>query len=170
MSTIYPGLQFYADVITQVSNDEPSTLCRTPSTYSFGSRLELFPQRNILYVVCKDGSVQSVFEPDLPIGWEISESENGWTCRISQVGFEPRPCLVRYHSKAESIRPGGHQIGSQVFRARIVPSFSRHASIYEAEDDGDPEVTSTPPQNSPASSPECPGAPRKARMNSAFGW
>jgi len=37
--------------------------------------------------------------------------------------------------------------------------FSRHAAIYEAEEEGEPEVSSTPPPNLP----ECPGAPRKAK-------
>jgi hypothetical protein len=36
--------------------------------------------------------------------------------------------------------------------------FSRHATIYESPDEGEPEVTS----------PECPGAPRKLSKNAFF--
>jgi len=172
MATIYPGLQFYAEVMATA--DPPPTLCRTPSTYSYGDRLELAPRRNDLYVICADGSVQSVHEPDRPIGWELLESEYGWSYRVTQVGFDPQPCLVEGHSRAEVIRPGGRGVGSRVFVAtRIEPleskpngeipelsmAFSRQAAIYETEDDGEPEVTSEP---------VCPGAPRKAARNLHF--
>ena len=163
-ATLYPGVQFYAEVI---SADRPLGLCRTPSTYGHGSKLELAPRHNDLYVICADGSVQSVWEPDRPIGWEVFESETGWSYCVTQVGFEPQPCLVRYHSRTEAIPSGG---GSD---ARPVPletlpdgeveslgmAFSRHAAIYESAEEGEPEV----------SSPECPGAPRKAARNAAFG-
>jgi hypothetical protein len=165
MSTIYPGVQFYAEVI---SGDCPQALCRTPSTYSYGSRLELAPRRNALYVMCADGSVESVWEPDRPIGWELHETPNGWSCRISQVGFAPVPCLVRYHSKAVDIRPGSHGVGSMVMLAlesrpdgeipELSIDFSRHAAIYDSPDEGEPEATS----------PECPGAPRKLSKNAFF--
>ena len=171
-ATLYPGVQFYAEVIA-----DTHTLRRTPSTYSYGNRLELVPRRNDLYVICADGSVQSVWESERPIGWEVFETENGWAYRITQVGFEPQPCLVRFHSRADTIRPGSRGVGTCVFvERRVEPieskpdgeitdlsvSFSRFAAIYEAEEDGEPEVTSTPP-------PECPGAPRKAARNIAFG-
>jgi hypothetical protein len=42
-------------------------------------------------------------------------------------------------------------------------SFSRNAIIYENEEEGDPEVTSTA-----RISPECPGAPRKVSRNEFF--
>jgi hypothetical protein len=155
-ATLYPGLQFYAEVISCLGPAMP-TLRRTPSTYSFGDTLELAPRPNDLYVVCQDGSVQSVWEPDRLIGWEIFETENGWSYRVTQVGFEPRPCLVRYHSRAEEIRPGGHGVGN-----------SRFAAIYEDGEEGEPEVTSRTPEGSPVSSPECPGAPRKTSRNEFF--
>ena len=122
--SLAPGIQFYAEVISCLGPAMP-TLRRTPSTYSFGDTLEMAPRPNDLYVVCQDGSVQSVWEPDRPIGWEIFETENGWSYRVTQVGFEPRPCLVRYHSRAEEIRPGGHGVGN-----------SRFAAIYEDGEEG----------------------------------
>jgi len=148
MSTIYPGVQFYAEGI---SVDCPVGLSRTPSTYGYGSRLELAPRRNDLYVMCADGSVQSVWEPDRPIGWELHETPNGWSYCVSQVGFEPKPCIVRYHSRAEIIPMGGEI-------PELSIDFSRHAAIYESPDEGEPEVTS----------PECPGAPRKLSKNAFF--
>ena len=148
--SLTPGLQFYAEVISCLAPDVP-TLRRTASTYGYGDALELAPRHNDLYVVCQDGSVQSVWEPDRPIGWEIFESETGWSYRVTQVGFEPQPCLVRYHSQAEEIRLGGCGVAS-----------SRLGAIHEDDEEGEPEVTSTPP-------PECPGAPRKAARNIAFG-
>ena len=172
MATIYPGLQFYAEVIATAG--PAPTLYRTPSTYGHGNALELAPRPNDLYVVCQDGSVQSVWEPDRAIGWEIFESETGWSYRVTQVGFEPQPCLVRYHSRAVEIRPGGRVVGSCVFVAKCIQplesepngeipklsvAFSSHAAIYEADEEGEPEVTS---------SPECPGAPRKAARNHHF--
>lgn len=163
MSTIYPGVQFYAEGI---SVDCPVGLCRTPSTYGYGSRLELAPRRNDLYVMCADGSVQSVWEPDRPIGWELHETPNGWSYRISQVGFAPVSCLVRYHSRAEIIPMGGGSVGTIVAleslndgeNPELSIDFSRHATIYESPDEGEPEVTS----------PECPGAPRKLSKNAFF--
>jgi hypothetical protein len=164
--SLTPGLQFYAEVISCLAPDVP-TLRRTPSTYSYGANLELAPRPNDLYVVCQDGSVQSVWEPDRPIGWEIFETENGWSYRVTQVGFEPRPCLVRYHSRAEEIRPGGRGVGTCVLLAPL-ETYSRFAAIYEDAEEGEPEVTSRTPEGSPVSSPECPGAPRKASRNEFF--
>jgi hypothetical protein len=132
-----PGLQFYCSPLTCLNGPEQG-LCRTPSTYSYGNSLELAPVPNRLYVVCNDGSVQDAYDPEYPIGWEILESENGWAYRITQVGFEPRRCMVSYHSRVESPPQGGKQVGTHVF-----VSYSREAAIYEEAEDGEPEVTSS---------------------------
>jgi hypothetical protein len=92
---------------------------------------------NRLYVVCADGSVQDAYDPEYPIGWEILETDDGWAYRITQVGFEPRRCMVTYHSRIESPPQGGKQVGTHVF-----VSYSREAAIYEEAEDGEPEVTS----------------------------
>jgi hypothetical protein len=68
-------------------------------------------------------------------------------------------CLVRFHSRAAEIRPGGRNVGTCVFNSSHNEEGSRFAEIYDTEDDGEPEVTS---------SPECPGAPRKASRNEFF--
>jgi len=127
-------MQFYCDV----APSSPGGLCRTPSTYGFGDSLELSPVKNELYVICKDGSVQSVNEPDRPIGWELHDTPNGWRFRISQMGFESQPCEVTYHSRVDPPPVGGRRVGSRVFAA-----YSREAAMYEQDDeDGEPEVTS----------------------------
>lgn len=146
MATIYPGLVFYTDACTA----DKVGLVRTPSTYQYGDSLELCPVRSELYIICKDGTVQSVKEPERPIGWEVGESETGWVWRVTQVGHTPEPCVVRFHSRAEP-PPGRGKIGSMVI------AYSREAAIYETDDDGEPEVTSN------ISFPVCPGAPRKIR-------
>jgi len=115
-STIRPGLQFYCTPVPMTHN----VLQRTPSTYGYGDSLELRPRPNVLYVICEDGSVQAVHEPERPIGWCVFENENGWFYQIAQAGFEPMSCILTYHS-----------------------GYSREAAIYEDdEDDGEPEVTS----------------------------
>lgn len=161
-ATIYPGLHFYAEGIYT----EPPTfgLCRTASTYSYGNKLELAPRRNCLYVICKDGSVQNAHDPEVPIGWEVFETETGWSYCITQHGFEPQPCLVRFHSNGEA-PDGGHSIGSKVVFAS---AYSQDADMHTYEDKGESEVTSEftfpgTPTPSDEGSPVCPGAPRKSK-------
>jgi len=146
-ATLYPGVQFYAEV-TQ------------PSRPGYGRKIELAPRPNDLYVICADGSVQSVWEPERPIGWEVFESGYGWYYRISQVGFDPLPCIVRYHSRAKSIPMGAGTVARPVPLETLPDAidFSCHATIYESAEEGEPEV----------SSPECPGAPRKTARNAFF--
>ena len=72
-----PGLQFYAE--------------------QFGTLdLEYGPKRNELYVVCLDGSIQTVHEPSRPVEWELIEDGPEWFYRVNQ---HPRKhCAVRFHS------------------------------------------------------------------------
>lgn len=145
--SIYPGLRFYAEVIP---SEYPCLLTRTASTYGYGDALELSPRQNDLYVVCLDGSIQSVWNPERPIGWELVIKDGLPHCRVSQMGFEPQLALVRYHSEVDP--PCGRGgVGSRV-------EVPQDAVIYETDDGGEPEV----------SSPECPDAPRKASRNEYF--
>jgi len=134
--TIYPGLQFYCYALDCM--DPQKGLCRTPSTYSYGSNLELSPVQNKLYVICADGSVQDAHNPDTPIGWELSESISGWYYRVTQVGFEPKRCLVSYRSRVENPPVGGKRVGTEV-----QVCFSQEAAVHESDDCGEPEVTSS---------------------------
>jgi hypothetical protein len=110
--------------------------------YQYGDRLETQPDPQTVYVVCKDGSVQSVTEPDKPIGWEIGD---GWY-RPTQTGFGPILCAVSVIGHADVIPDGRGKIGSQVCfmysREVAFDTESQDAQITH-EDDEDDEVTSS---------------------------
>ena len=123
-----PGLQCYAD---QVDPLYPSTgLYPTMSTYG---RLDLEggPQRNELYVVCKDGSIQSVHDPSRPIGWELIEDGDEWFYRVTQMNHQRKRCAVRYHSRTDDPTPGRGRIGSVV-----TIEITQKATITEQKDEG----------------------------------
>ena len=132
-----PGLQFYAEKIDPVY---PATgLYPTMSTYGILD-LESGPQRNELYVVCKDGSVQSVNEPSRPIGWELIEDGDEWFYRVTQMNHPRKRCSIRYHSRVIDPPAGHGSIGSVVVAARRVEEPQK-AEITNHKDDGE-EVTS----------------------------
>jgi hypothetical protein len=124
-----PGLQFYADQIDPVY---PSTgLYPTMSTYGLLD-LEGGPKRNELYVVCKDGSIQSVHEPNRPIGWELIEDGDDWYYRVTQMNHPRKRCAVRYHSRTDNPPQGHGRIGSVVTVER-----PQKAEITEQKDEGE---------------------------------
>jgi len=131
-----PGLQFYAE---QIDPLYPPGLYPTMSTYGLLD-LEGGPRRNELYVVCKDGSIQSVHEPNRPIGWELIEDGDEWFYRVTQMNHPKKRCAVRYHSRVEDPPAGTGHIGSvvQFCTRRETP---QDAEITEQKDQG-PEVTS----------------------------
>lgn len=135
-SIMSPGLKFFAEAIEPLYPPGPG-LYRTVSTYQYGDRLQCTPKMNELYVVCRDGSIQSVYEPDTPIGWELIESDTEYFYRVTQVGFAPKKCLVRYHSRDPNPPVGNGSVGSAVH------FYSCDAAISDAPDDGEPEVTSS---------------------------
>lgn len=128
-----PGLQFYAEQIDPLHS--PEELQRTPSTYGL-LNLEGGPKRNELYVVCKDGSIQSVYEPSRPIGWELIEEGEEFWYRVTQMNHPRKRCAVRYHSRTEDPPAGRGAVGSVV-----TVETSQEAEVTEQKDDGD-EVTS----------------------------
>lgn len=133
-SLMTPGLQFYADPIDPLY---PSTgLYPTMSTYG---RLDLegAPTRNELYVVCKDGSIQSVHEPGRPIGWELIEDGDEWFYRVTQMNHPRKRCAVRYHSRVEDPPAGTGRIGSVVQVCRRIVDEPQKAEIIEQKDTGD---------------------------------
>jgi hypothetical protein len=129
-----PGLKFFAEQIDPLY--PPTGLYPTMSTYQFGMDLEGGPQRNELYVVCKDGSIQSVYEPSRPIGWELIEDGDDWFYRVTQMNHPRKRCAVRYHSRIEDPPAGRGSIGSVVTFER-----SQKAEVTDQKDQGD-EVTS----------------------------
>jgi hypothetical protein len=132
-----PGLQFYAEQIDPVY---PSTgLYPTMSTYGILD-LEGGPKRNELYVVCKDGSIQSVHEPNRSIGWELIEEGDDWYYRVTQMNHPKKRCAVRYHSRVEDPPAGRGHIGSVVVACRRVEEPQK-AEVIDQKDEGD-EVAS----------------------------
>jgi hypothetical protein len=141
-----PGLQFFAEQIDPIY---PATgLYPTMSTYGILD-LEGGPKRNELYVVCRDWSIQSVYEPERSIGWELIEDGDDWFYRVTQMNHPRKRCAVRYHSRVDDPPAGRGSIGSVVRICRRVEDPPQNAEIIEQKDD-DPEVSS-----------ECPGAPKK---------
>ena len=69
-----PGLKFFAD-----------PMIRDP---------EGGPRANELYVVCHDGSIQSVYHPNKYIDWDLIEDGDEW-----YYGPDRKRCIVRYHSR-----------------------------------------------------------------------
>jgi hypothetical protein len=132
-----PGLQFYAE---QIDPLHPTTgLYPTMSIYGL-LNLEGGPQRNDLYVVCQNGTIQSVNEPDRPIGWELIEDGDDWYYRVTQMNHPRKRCAVRYHSRVEDPPKGRGAIGSVVVACRRVEE-PQEAEITEQKDTGD-EVSS----------------------------
>jgi hypothetical protein len=126
-----PGLKFFAEQIDPLH--PPTGLYPTMSIYGL-LNLEGGPCRNELYVVCKDGSIQSVYEPDRPIGWELIEDGDEFWYRVTQMNHPRKLCTVRYHSRTEDPPVGRGSIGSVV-------DTPQEAEITVQKDDED-EVTS----------------------------
>ena len=132
-----PGLQFYAE---QIDPLHPTTgLYPTMSIYGL-LNLEGGPQRNELYVVCQNGTIQSVNEPDRPIGWELIEDGDEFWYRVTQMNHPRKRCAVRYHSRVEDPPKGRGAIGSVVVACRRVET-PQNAEVTEQKDTGD-EVSS----------------------------
>lgn len=124
-----PGLQFYAEQIDPLH--PPARLQPTMSMYGL-LNLEGGPMRNELYVVCHDGSIQSVHEPSRPIGWELIEDGDEWFYRVTQMNHPRKRCAVRYHSRTDDPPVGRGRIGSVVTFER-----PQKAEITEQKDEGD---------------------------------
>jgi hypothetical protein len=109
--------------------------------------LEGGPKRNELYVVCKDGSIQYVHDPNRPIGWELIEDGDEFWYRVTQMNHPKKRCAVRYHSRTDNPPEGHGRVGSVVtFETSYMdrqdsPQF---AEITEQKDEG-AEVSSIDP-------------------------
>lgn len=107
-----PGLVFTA---------EP--LIRSVTSH-YGSKYEEFPLRNETYIVCRDGTIQALNDPERCILWNIIEEEDRWTDEKGQ------PMMVSFVAWCSDV-PDGHG------------SDSRNAFIIDFDDDeGEPEVQS----------------------------
>jgi hypothetical protein len=133
-----PGLKFFAEQIDPLC--PPTGLFPTMSTYQFGFDLEGGPVNNELYVVCQNGTIQSVYAPDRPIGWELIEEGDEFWYRVTQMNHPRKRCAVRYHSRIEDPPVGRGYIGSVVVACRRVDEPQK-AEVTEQKDEGD-EVTS----------------------------
>jgi len=133
-----PGLKFFADRIDPLY--PPTGLFPTMSTYQYGFDLEGGPVKNELYVVCNNGTIQSVYEPDRPIGWELIEEGDGFWYRVTQMNHPRKRCAVRYHSRVEDPPVGRGSIGSVVVACRRIEEPQK-AEVTEQKDEGE-EVTS----------------------------
>ena len=112
-SLVIPGLQFYAEAMSCC------VICTEPR-----------PQKNELYVVCTDGSIQSVYNPKLSIEWELFEEDDTWYYKSAQDNHTPKRCLVRFHGIASTI-PAGREYKDEPQNAE---------AIFQM--DNDPEVSS----------------------------
>jgi len=133
-SLLRPGLVFEARDLSSSAGLE-----RTASTYSYGPDFEISPKSGEVYVICLDGSVQSVMDPNRPIGWEILEIGGQFYFRVKQVNFYPKLCSVT-HVRSEPNPPRGRN----AHYSREAAFESQEAYIVEFDDDGEPEVSSRP--------------------------
>ncbi len=117
---VTPGLMFTAAPMAYL--DPPGS---TPN-------LEEGPKRNELYVVCKDGSIQSFYEPDRPIGWELIEEGHETYYRVTQMNHSRKRCAIWFHSRTDDPPAGRGFVGADA---------PQNAEVIEARDDGQ-EVTS----------------------------
>jgi hypothetical protein len=129
VSLIRPGLKFEAFPLPT----EPR-LSRTASLYDYGAALELAPRKNEIYIICRDGSVKSVYDASRPIGWELLEDDDRFYYRVTQAGFSPDPVSVIFVGHDIEYPDGDRYLGTCV--------NSRDAIIINF-DDGDEEVTSS---------------------------
>lgn len=104
-----PGLQFFAEPIDTVyTRIRPNNQVFRPL-----GKPEWEPRINELYVICKDGTVQSVYEPEMRIGWELVDENDGWFYRLNQPGAGLRRCLVRYHATSENPPDGRGKLAAE---------------------------------------------------------
>jgi hypothetical protein len=129
-SLLKPGLKFSAEPMSVAPT---FGLAPTMSTYSYGDRLEGAPRLGDLYVVCHDLSIQSLNDPERPIGWELIEENTAWFYRVTQMNHAPKPCLVTYRGVDPNPPKGRGRIGSLVFMARKVDT-PQDAEITEQKD------------------------------------
>jgi hypothetical protein len=131
-----PGLTFEALTMPETSQ----TLQRAPSMYQYGVDLETMPSTG-RYIVCSDYSIQSVFDPKKPIGWELIEEDGDFYYRVTQHGFSPEKITLIFHGYDDP-PAGAGTIGSTVVFCK-----TQDAVIIDFEDEGEPEVTSRQQSN-----------------------
>ena len=144
---VTPGLVFTVAPMPYLDPPMPS-LYPTASTYGI-LNFEDAPKRNELYVVCQDGSIQSVHEPDRSIGWELIEDGLETYYRVTQMNHKRKRCAIWFHSRTETPPAGRGFIGSVVTFERRIVDQPQDAEVTESPDEGQ-EVSS-----------KCPDAPRK---------
>lgn len=69
------------------------------------------PVENELYVMCEDGSIQSVFRPELPIKWDLIETSEDFFYKTKE---QTKQCLVWWHGKMENIPEMAHHAAGRI--------------------------------------------------------
>lgn len=102
-------------------DDSDDNVLACPSTYFYGSSLQLCPKEDMNYVVCngnpKSGFMLSVKDnPDVPIGFAVMYVNEQPCYCITQVGYQPKPIEIEVVGKVELDEvPKKFPIGSQLF-------------------------------------------------------
>lgn len=135
-SLIKPGMMFQAACLPY---EGQGGLESTMSSYGIAD-LEGAPQKNVTYVLCRDGSIQDYWVRNRPIGWELIEDGDKWFYRVTQMNHKPKPLAVFYMGTTENVPEGRGKIGSVVHVARKVDE-PQNAEISE-QTDTDIEVVS----------------------------
>jgi len=101
---IYPGVMFRVtiqDPIFPRSNQDPHEV----------------PVEHEVYVMCEDGSIQSVFRPELPIRWELIETRGNFFYNIEE---QTKECLVWWHGKMKDIPEGSKDLPDIAYEVNSV--------------------------------------------------
>ena len=107
-----PGLMFNAEPMFRVNSSH------------YGAKYEEFPVRNETYVVCQDGTIQAMYDPQRCILWSLVEGDDGWS------DGNGNPLIVSFVGWRADV-PEGH--GSDSTNAYIIDF---------AEEEGEPDVSS----------------------------
>lgn len=106
-----PGLMFNAEPMFRVNSSH------------YGAKYEEFPVRNETYVVCQDGTIQAMYDPERCILWSLVEGDDGWS------DGQGNPLIVSFVGWRADV-PEGHG------------SDSTNAYIIDFAEEGEPEVSS----------------------------
>jgi hypothetical protein len=91
---VYPGVMFRVTIQNPIfppANQNPREV----------------PVEHEVYVMCEDGSIQSVFRPELPIKWELIETRGDFFYKINE---QMKECLVWWHGKMQDIPEGSKDL------------------------------------------------------------
>lgn len=91
---VYPGVMFRVTIQNPIFPPPNQDPCEVPVEHE-------------VYVMCEDGSIQSVFRPDLPIKWELIEKRGDFFYKTEE---QTKECLVWWHGKMQNIPEVSQQL------------------------------------------------------------